>query len=278
MIIAVASGKGGTGKTTVAINLALSLDTAQLVDCDVEEPNVNIFLKATIDTHENITVDTPAIDVKKCDYCGKCADFCMYHALAVVPKKVLVFPELCHSCGGCALVCPRDAIGWKKRVIGTIDHGTRGVVDFYQGVLNISEAMAVPLLRSLKKKIDTTKHVILDAPPGTACPVIETIKGSDYCLLVTEPTLFGFHDLKLMVDVVRHTAIPFGVIINRDGIGNNIVEQFCQKEKIPILMKIPHSDEIAHLYSQGIPFVEKMVEWSPQFSILFQKIHEEVSR
>jgi MinD superfamily P-loop ATPase len=176
------------------------------------------------------------------------------------------------------LVCPKDAISWTKRVVGTIDHGTRGTIDFYQGVLNIGEAMAIPLLRSLKKKIDATKHVILDAPPGTACPVIETIRGSDYCLLVTEPTLFGFHDLKLMVEVVRHTTIPFGVIINRDGIGNQIVEQYCQKEKIPILMNIPHSDEIAHLYSQGIPFVERMAYWRPKFNTLFQQIREEVHR
>lgn len=278
MIIAVASGKGGTGKTTVAVNLALSMDAVQLVDCDVEEPNVNIFLKAKLDTHADVTVDTPDIDVKLCDYCGKCADFCMYHALAVVPQKVLVFPELCHSCGGCALVCPRDAIGWKKRTIGTIDHGSRGAVDFYQGVLNIGEAMAVPLLRMLKEKIDSEKHVILDAPPGTACPVIETIRGSDYCILVTEPTLFGFHDLKLMVDVVCHTAIPFGVIINRDGIGNQIVEQYCTNENIPILLKIPQSNDIAHLYSEGIPFVEKMVNWRLQFKSLFQQICNEVSR
>ncbi|MFA5103328.1 MAG: ATP-binding protein, partial [Candidatus Thermoplasmatota archaeon] len=253
-------------------------DAAQLIDCDVEEPNANIFLKAPIDHQENVAVDTPAIDGKKCDYCGKCADFCRYHALAVVPQKVLIFSELCHACGGCALVCPRDAIHWEKRIIGTIDHGTHGYVDFYQGVLNIGEAMAVPVLRALKKKINLEQHVILDAPPGTACPVIETIRGSNYGILITEPTLFGFHDLKLMVDVMRHTAIPFGVIINRDGIGNNIVEQYCQDENIPILLKIPHSDEIAYLYSKGIPFVEKIDTWRAQFKHLFQQICTEVSR
>lgn len=277
MIIAVASGKGGTGKTTISTNLALSIESTQLLDCDVEEPNANIFLKATIDSQENITVDTPSIDEDICDFCGKCADFCMYHALAVVPKKVLVFPELCHCCGGCALVCPKNAIRWKKRTIGTIDHGSCENIDFYQGVLNIGEVMAVPLLRALKKKIDSTKHVILDAPPGTSCPVVETIKGSDYCLLVTEPTLFGFHDLKLMVAVVRHTGIPFSVIINRDGIGDKKVEQYCKKENIPIILKIPQSDEIAHLYSQGIAFVEKMNEWRLKFNTLFQMIHDEVS-
>jgi MinD superfamily P-loop ATPase len=278
MIIAVASGKGGTGKTTVAVNLAFSLDSIQLIDCDVEEPNVNIFLKAPLDTHEEVTVDTPQIDLKKCDYCSKCADFCMYHALAVVPEKVLVFPELCHSCGGCALVCPKEAIGWKERAIGSIDHGRYHSIDFIQGVLNIGEAMAIPLLRSLKKKIDRTHHVILDAPPGTACPVIETIRGADYCVLVTEPTLFGLHDLKLMVGLLRQTTILFGVIINRDGIGNQMVEQYCQKEHIPVLMKIPHSNDIAHLYSEGIPFVESMPDWRLQFRDLFKTIQKEVHR
>lgn len=276
MIVSVASGKGGTGKTTVAVNLALSLGKAQLIDCDVEEPNINIFLKATMDHQEQIMVDTPDIDLEKCDFCGKCASFCMYNALAVVPKKVLVFPELCHSCGGCALVCPRNAIDWKKRVIGTIEHGTRNTLDFYQGVLKVGESMAIPLLRVLKKKIDPQNHVILDAPPGTACPVIETIHGSDYCILVTEPTLFGFHDLKLMVEVVRHSRIPFGVIINRDGIGDQRVEDYCRKENIPVLIKIPQSDEIASLYSKGVAFVEKMVEWKKTFSSLFAKICAEV--
>ncbi|MBN1280502.1 MAG: ATP-binding protein [Candidatus Thermoplasmatota archaeon] len=277
MIIAVASGKGGTGKTTVALNLALSLASACLVDCDVEEPNINVFLKAPLYTQETVTVDTPEVDTTKCDYCGKCAAFCMYNALAVVPQKVLVFPELCHSCGGCALVCPRQAITWKKRIIGTIEYGTRGTVELYQGLLNIGEAQAIPLLKALKKKIDPTKHIIIDAPPGTACPVIEAVRGADYTLLVTEPTPFGLHDLKLMVAVLRHQHLPFGVIINRDGIGNDAVEQYCNTENIPVHLKIPHSEEIARLYSQGIVFVEQMEPWQSKFHTMYQTVQQEVT-
>ena len=278
MIISIASGKGGTGKTTIATNLALSLGEAQLIDCDVEEPNANIFLKADIAESVDVTVDVPKIDKKKCNCCGKCSEFCAYNALAVVPSSVLVFPELCHSCGGCELVCPQDAISWSKRVIGKIEHGMVDGFDFYHGLLNVGEIMAIPVLKALKKKIDSNKNVILDAPPGTSCPVIETLNGSDYCILVTEPTPFGLHDLKLAIDVVRHMYIPFGVIINRDGVGDKKAELYCQQEKIPVLMKIPHSKEIAHLYSKGIPFVKELSIWREEFVKLFKKISEEVEK
>ena len=278
MIISIASGKGGTGKTTIATNLALSLGEAQLIDCDVEEPNANIFLKADIAESVDVTVEVPKIDKEKCNYCGKCSEFCAYNALAVVPSNVLVFPELCHSCGGCELVCLQDAISWSKRVIGKIEHGAVDGFDFYHGLLNIGESMAVPILKALKKKIDTNKNVILDAPPGTSCPMIETLNGSDYCILVTEPTPFGLHDLKLAIDVVRHLNIPFGVIINRDGVGDKKAELYCQREKIPVLMKIPHSKEIAQLYSKGIPFVRELSIWREEFIKLFKKISEEVEK
>lgn len=276
MIISVASGKGGTGKTTIAINMALSLGNVQLLDCDVEEPNANIFLNAKMEKSEDVTVMIPEIDKEKCDYCGKCSEFCMYNALAVVPSDVLVFPELCHSCGGCELVCPQNAINWKKKSVGRIEHGVANGVDFYHGLLNVGEIQAIPVIKSLKKKVDKDKNVILDAPPGTSCPVIETIGGSDYCILVTEPTPFGLHDMKLAVDVVRHLYIPFGVIINRDGVGDKKVELYCRTKKIPILMKIPHSEEIAQLYSKGIPFVGRLPAWREEFIKLFKQIEGEI--
>ncbi len=276
MIISIASGKGGTGKTTIATNLALSLGKVQVIDCDVEEPNANIFFNAEIKEREDVTVEIPEIDKEKCDYCGKCSEFCAYNALAVVPSDVLVFPELCHSCGGCEIVCPQNAINWKRKPVGKIEHGITNGVDFYHGLLNVGEIQAVPVIKALKKKIDKEGNVIIDAPPGTSCPVIESINGSDYCILVTEPTPFGLHNLKLAIAVVRHLYIPFGVIINRDGVGDKKVEMYCQTEKIPILMKIPHSEEIANLYSIGIPFVKKLPEWHEKFTELFRRIQEGV--
>jgi len=278
MIISVASGKGGTGKTTIATNLALSLRNVQFLDCDVEEPNANIFLHAKINESEDIYVNIPEIDKDKCDYCGKCSDFCAYNALAVVQSKILVFPELCHSCGGCELVCPKDAIGWKERVIGRIEHGQSNGIDFYHGLLNVGEAQVIPLIKGLKNKINKNKIVLIDVPPGTSCPVIESINGSDYCILVTEPTPFGLHDLKLAVEIIKHQYIPFGVVINRDGIGDKEVEIYCQQNRIPILLKIPEQQKIAYLYSKGIPLVNEAYEWREMFGLVFQKIQNEVNK
>jgi MinD superfamily P-loop ATPase len=277
MMISVASGKGGTGKTTVATNLALSLKKSQFIDCDVEEPNANIFLKAKIKKSRDVTVSIPEIDKKKCDYCGKCSDFCAYNAIAVVPENVLVFHELCHSCKGCKLVCPKDAINWNFRVVGKVEYGRTNKIDFFHGILNIGEMQSIPVIKQLKRNIDKKKNVIIDVPPGTSCPVIESIKGSDFCILVTEPTPFGLYDLKLAVNVVKHMNIPFGVVINRDGIGFKSVEDYCRAEKIPILLKIPERKEIAHLYSKGIAFTNDNYEWTELFGLLFNKIQEEVS-
>jgi MinD superfamily P-loop ATPase len=278
MIISVASGKGGTGKTTVATNLALSIENVQFIDCDVEEPNANVFFNAEINESEDVAVEIPEIDKEKCNYCGKCSEFCAYNALAVVPSDVLVLPELCHSCGGCELVCPQNAVNWKKKSVGRIEHGVANGVDFYHGLLNVGEIQAIPVIKALKKKVDKDKTVILDAPPGTSCPVIETVGCSDYCILVAEPTPFGLHDLKLMVEVVRHLYIPFGVIINRDGVGDKKVELYCRTKKIPILMKIPHSEEIAQLYSKGIPFVGRLPAWREELIKLFKQIEGEIER
>ena len=278
MIISIASGKGGTGKTTVSTNLALSIGNVQFFDCDVEEPNANIFLKAKIKDREDVSISIPEIDKDKCDYCGKCSEFCAYNALAVVPNNVLVFPELCHSCGGCELVCPRGAVNWNERTIGTVEHGQTDNIDFYHGLLNVGESQAIPVIKALKRKVDNSKNVVIDVPPGTSCPVIESIGGSDFCILVAEPTPFGLHDLKLAVEVVRHLNIPFGVIINRDGVGDNKVEFYCKNENIPVLLKIPERKKIANLYSEGIALVNESHEWREMFGLVYNKIQEKVGR
>jgi MinD superfamily P-loop ATPase len=276
MILSIASGKGGTGKTTVASNMALSIKNVQFIDCDVEEPNANIFLKTKLRLLEEVSLVYPEIDQGKCDYCGKCSEFCAYNAIAVVNRRVLVFPELCHSCKGCEIVCPKNAVNWNNRAIGSIYMGNVDDIEFYHGLLNEGEMQAVPLIKTLKTKINKTKNVIIDSPPGTSCPVIESINGSDYCILVTEPTPFGFHDLKIAIEVVKNMKIPFGVIINRDGIGDKSIEKFCEKENIKILLKIPERKKIAYLYSKGVPIVNESYEWHEMFGQVFDKIKDEV--
>ena len=272
MNITIASGKGGTGKTTVATNLALSLGNTQLLDCDVEEPDSHIFLGMKLEKVEDVYIPVPKIDKDKCTFCGKCSDFCQYNALAVVPNDILFFPELCHGCGGCTLICPEDAIAEEKRVIGIIERGLNNGLEFYHGLLNIGEPMATPLVKAVKNKIDDNKITIIDSPPGTSCPVIESIKDTDYCILVTEPTPFGLYDLKLAVEVVRELKVPFGVLINQDGIGDTGVEDYCKEEDISIIMKIPHDKNIARLYSNGIPFIKKMPKWREKFVALYKTI------
>lgn len=277
MIIAIASGKGGTGKTTVAVNLALSIQHSQLIDADVEEPNANLFLHSSFSEEKKVTVSVPQINEERCTYCGKCSRFCAYNALAVVPHNVLVFEDLCHSCKGCELICPEDAVDWKKREVGTLRKGTANNISVVEGDLNVGESMAIPVIKAVKREIQRQKTVIIDAPPGTSCPVMEAIEGSDFVLLVTEPTPFGLHDLKLAVDVVRRMKLPFGVVINRDGIGDKRVELYCQKEEIPILMKIPHDTRIASFYSNGDPFVNQLSDYKQSFKDLLDRMEKEVS-
>ena len=277
MIISIASGKGGTGKTTVAVNLALSLNNVQLLDCDVEEPNVGIFIKPEILKEKTVYLPLPEIDYDKCNFCGECASACNFNAIAVLKNKVLVFPELCHGCGVCKLVCKKNAIQEKNREIGVVRKGNAGEIDYADGVLKVGEAIAPPLIRGVKKEINPNKTVIIDASPGVSCPVVEALSDSDYCILVTEPTPFGLYDLKLAVGVLRKMSIPFGVVINRDGIGDKKVEKYCEKEKIRIMMKIPMSKDIATLYSKGIPFVSEMPEWKERFMDLMEEIKNEIN-
>ena len=272
MIISVASGKGGTGKTTLAVNLALSLRNVQLLDCDVEEPNAHILLQPKIEEARPVYTQIPVISEELCDYCGKCSKFCAYNALFVAPKTLIVFPELCHNCGGCSLVCPKKAIKEKNRQIGVIKKVRANGVEAVYGELNVGEPMAVPLIREVKRQIEKDKTVIIDAPPGTACSLIASVHNSDYCILVAEPTPFGLHDLKMTVQVLKDLDIPMGVVINRAGIGDKKVYDYCKQENIPLLLEIPFSKRIAELYSRGTPFVEEMPEWKEKFLKLLNRI------
>jgi MinD superfamily P-loop ATPase len=278
MIVSVASGKGGTGKTSVAVNLALSIDNAQLLDCDVEEPNAHIFLNPKISRTQVVAVPVPIVNEKLCDHCGKCADFCQYNAIFVGSDKVLVFPDLCHNCGGCALVCPKEAISEDQHKIGTLKLGSTGDLELVYGELEVGEPMAVPLIKEVKKNVRKNKNVVLDSPPGTSCPVIQTVKDSDFCILVTEPTPFGLHDLKIMVQVLENMRIPCGVVINRAGLGDNRVYKYCEEKGIPKLLEIPYERKIAEFYSRGIPFSLEMPEWKTKFQALFATVKRLVSK
>jgi len=283
MIIAVASGKGGTGKTTIAVGLALSLENVQFLDCDVEEPNAHIFLKPEITHTEWVNIPVPKVNEDRCTYCGKCAEICAYNAIAVIKEKVLLFSELCHGCGGCKLLCPEDAIEEVGRPIGVLEKGKNGSISFTHGKLNLGEVMAVPLIRAVKRaSLETHPNnnqftsnngiTIIDVPPGTSCPVIESVKGSDFCLLATEPTPFGLNDLILAVETLRKLKIPFGVVINRAGVGDKKVDQYCKDEKIPILMRIPMDRDIAMAYSEGIPIIEAKPAYKKDFLKLYRQI------
>jgi len=272
MIVSVASGKGGTGKTSVAVNLALSVGNVQLLDCDVEEPNAYLLLHPEMTKKEAVYTLIPKVDRTLCNTCGECTKFCQFNAIFVASENILVFPDLCSSCGGCAMICPKKAITWEKHKIGTLNFGVTDGVAIVYGELKVGKPMAVPVIKAVKKQIKEGGNVILDSPPGTSCPFVETVSGSDFCILVTEPTPFGLHDLKIAVEVLRKVNIPFGVVVNRADMGDKKVYEYCGKESIRILLEIPYERRIAELYSKGIPFSSEMPEWVDKFQMLYSKI------
>lgn len=273
MMIAVASGKGGTGKTTIATSLALAAsEAAQLLDCDVEEPNAHIFIKPEITSKKLVFIKNPQVDSNKCNGCGKCRDICSYNAIAILQNRMLFYQELCHSCGACSYICPQKAITEVDREIGYLEFGKKNNLEFIHGYLNVGEVLATPVIKQIKTNINRDKTVIIDCPPGTSCPMLEAVRGSNYCILVTEPTPFGLNDLILAVEALRKLTIPFGVVINRADLGDQGVEDYCDRENIPILLKIPFEKEIAVSYSKGVPLVEALPEYTKQFRKLLQQV------
>jgi MinD superfamily P-loop ATPase len=288
-MIAVASGKGGTGKTTVAAALALALreqvSGLRFMDCDVEEPNAAVLLKPEIDGEDPVILKTPRVEPARCTGCERCREVCEFNAIAVVNQQAMIFDNLCHSCGGCILACPEDAISEIDRTIGKIEFGHRDNIEFLSGVLNVSEPMATPVIRALKARGlngggDGEELTIVDAPPGTACPVIATVKDCDYCILVTEPTPFGIYDLDLMYQVVTELGIPAGIVVNKDdggGLEADLdIEAYAGDNDIPILMRIPLKRDIAVSYSKGVPLVEADEQWGNEFRGLYEKVRGEL--
>jgi MinD superfamily P-loop ATPase len=281
MRIAVASGKGGTGKTTIATSLALSqagdnsIPAPIFVDCDVEAPNAHLFLKPSLEQRLSVGILIPVVDEAHCTHCGKCAEVCAYHAIAVLGQKTLVFPQLCHGCGSCTALCPEKAISETLDAIGVIERGPAlERIDFLRGLLDIGKPMAVPIIRELQKQVTPLpgQTIILDAPPGTSCPVVATIRDADYLVLVTEPTPFGLHDLRLAARVAGELGVPAGVIINRDNGSYPDLEAFCRSAGLTILMRIPFEREIAAGIAQGCTLTEIHPEYSLYFMEMFQKI------
>lgn len=280
MIIAVASGKGGTGKTSISVSMALSIPgPVHFMDCDVEEPNSSIFINPDKVDSSVVNVKVPEVDNDKCSACGECARICQFNAIVSIGAKALVFPELCHSCGGCALVCPENAITEIDSPIGKIGSGTKKNIQFYEGRLDIGKAMSPPVIREVKKYIpkDRESLTILDCPPGTSCPMIEGVKDSDYIILATEPTPFGLYDLDMAVQTVRKLGIPFGVVINRADSGDDRVEKYCRKEDIDILLKIPDNRKAAEAYSKGLPLISAMPWLKGRFNEMYDRIKRDAS-
>jgi len=315
MIVSVASGKGGTGKTTVAVNLALALalegtTSVDFLDCDVEEPNAHLFLHPVLETSEPVTLPVPVVDESKCSGCGICADVCAFHAILSFGNRAITFPELCHGCGGCVRFCPEGAISEAPREIGVVETGwvscvgapavaaraaevagsvgiarssgllvsagstaAAQAIRFVQGRVDIGAALAPPVAKAVRGKVGPANGVvIIDSPPGTSCPVVASVEGSDYCILVTEPTPFGLNDLTLAVDMVRELAVPFGVVINRAGLGDARVTAYCRQENIPVLLEIPFDRRFATSYARGGQLVRDFPELEESMRGLWRQI------
>ncbi len=274
--IAIASGKGGTGKTTVAVHLAACLATQRhpvhYLDCDVEEPNGHLFLKPAIALSEPAGIPVPVIDATRCTACGKCAELCEFNAIAML-KKPLVFPELCHGCGACTLACPANAIREEPRPIGIVESGHAGAIVFTQGRLNVGEPMSPPLIRAVKARRNPEAIALLDAPPGTSCPVVTTVRQADYVVLVTEPTPFGLHDLTLAVDTLRSMGLRLGVVINRAD-EDRRVHDYCHSQSIPVLAELPDDRRVAETYARGDLLFDRLPEWRGHFEKLWAHIEE----
>jgi MinD superfamily P-loop ATPase len=285
MRIAIASGKGGTGKTTVATNLAWVASRngrkVAYLDCDVEEPNGHIFLKPEITDRKPVGDLIPHVETEKCTLCGKCGEICQYSAIVCVGQKVLVYPEMCHGCGGCWLVCPTGAITEVSREMGTLETGRAGPIQFAHGLLNVGEVRAIPVIQAVKSAVKSTDFQadlsIVDAPPGTSCPVIESVRDADLVVLVTEPTPFGFHDLKLAVETVQALKLPCGVVINRAGLGGQEIHAYCAARRIPILAEIPDDRKLAEAYSRGVMACDALPEYQSVFTGLLEAIAYRVS-
>lgn len=277
MKIAVLSGKGGTGKTLLSVNMATVAEKAKYIDCDVEEPNGHLFFKPEQLKTEEVKVKIPVVDQEACNGCRKCVDFCEFNALAYINNKLIIFDEMCHSCGGCKLVCPEEAISEKDKVIGKVERGVSGNVTVVTGILKTGEATGIPIIDNLlnEEPKDGEIHII-DSPPGGACSVMESIRDVDYCILVAEPTLFGVHNLNIVYELVQLFKKPHGVVINKCLDGNDLAEKFCIENDINILEKIPYDEELGTLNSNGLIAVRESEKYKELFSNLLEKVIEEV--
>ena len=279
MRIAVASGKGGTGKTTVATNLALSAgQEVLLLDCDVEEPNCHVFLNGPLEPFGTVSLPVPEVDEERCTACGECARICAFGAMVSLKSMAMAFTDLCHGCGGCSLVCSEGAIREVAREIGKMERVSTGPLTLIHGRLRVGEAMSPPLIKAVRNQAGDGGLTIIDAPPGTSCPVIEAVRGCDYVVLVTEPTPFGLNDLRLAVGMVRRLGLPSGVVVNRSDLGDDQLLEYCREQGIKVLLEIPNDRRLAAAYARGRPAFQALPEeYGERFRSLLQAVRQEVA-